>query len=163
MEDSLHFVKNIRAGVEQVFRFLTDPLLRQRWQVPANMSAKLHHFDRRVVGEYRLSLYYKGEAKLASGKTAALEDRYNASFLEIVPGKKIVQSEQLERPDPACRLPMGFEAQFQEIGKGTRLTLIFSQVPAVIDPVVHALGIRSALAKLAQLAERKAAKDVRAG
>ncbi len=163
MKDSLHFVKDIRAWVEQVFPFFTDPLALQRWQVPANMSAKLHHFDGRVGGGYRLSLFYKADAKLASGKTAALEDRYTASFLEIVPGKKIVQSVQFENPDPACRLPMAVEAQFREIRQGTRLTLIFSQVPVIIDPVVHALGIRSALEKLAQLAERKGAKDVRAG
>lgn len=48
----------IKAPPEVLYRAFTDPDALAVWQVPGDMTAKVHEFDARIGGGYRMSLFY---------------------------------------------------------------------------------------------------------
>ena len=61
----------IKAPREAIYRAFTDPDALEVWQAPGAMTGKIHEFDARVGGGYRMSLYYPTSEQEDRGKTSA--------------------------------------------------------------------------------------------
>ncbi len=48
----------IKARPEQLYEAFIDPAALPAWLPPAGMTGKIHEFDARVEGGYRMSLFY---------------------------------------------------------------------------------------------------------
>jgi len=48
----------IKAPSEILYRAFTDPSALAFWLAPGDMTGKVHEFDARVGGGYRMSLFY---------------------------------------------------------------------------------------------------------
>jgi uncharacterized protein YndB with AHSA1/START domain len=63
---------HINAPRAAVYRALLDPNAINKWKVPDGMSCRVHNFDARVGGKFRISLTY--ERPTGAGKTTAGTD-----------------------------------------------------------------------------------------
>jgi uncharacterized protein YndB with AHSA1/START domain len=129
----------INAPREAIYRAFTDPAALVVWQAPGEMTGKVHEFDLRVGGGYRMSLFYPATEEGMRGKTAAREDRYTARFVELAP-RRIAQAIAFETADPA-------------VAGGTEVTIAFENIPAGVRPEDNDAGTRSSLEKLARYVE----------
>jgi len=144
----------IKASPEKVYQAFTDPAALEIWQVPGEMTGKVHHFDLRTGGGYEMSLYYPEEDITSKGKTQEKEDRYFARFLELNP-EKIIEAIQFDTNDPLFAGEMIIEITFEEINGDTNLTMKFKNIPPGINPADNEAGTASSLEKLAEYVEEK--------
>jgi uncharacterized protein YndB with AHSA1/START domain len=145
--------RNIKTTADKIYKAITDPAMLVKWQVPGDMTAKVHRFDLRVGGGYEMSLFYPNGEIVRKGKTSVKEDKFTARFIEIVPNKKIVEAVRFESPDPKFAGEMMLEISLEPIAIGTRVTFLFNNIPVGIKPEDNEAGTASSLEKLAQLVE----------
>jgi uncharacterized protein YndB with AHSA1/START domain len=119
------------------------------------MTGKVHEFDARVGGGYRMSLFYPSTELENRGKTSAREDRYTARFLELTPPARIVEAITFDSEDPAFSGEMTMVVTFEEKDEGTEMTILFEHIPPGIRPEDNDAGTRSSLEKLARYVEQE--------
>ncbi len=145
--------KLIRATADKVFKALTDPGAIEIWQVPNDMTGKIHRYDFREGGGYEMSLYYPDTEKEMKGKSGEKEDKFSAEFVAIIPGTKIVEKVYFESDDPAFQEPMTMIIDLESVAGRTKVTFLFKDIPKGIKPEDNEAGTMSSLEKLAQLVE----------
>jgi uncharacterized protein YndB with AHSA1/START domain len=145
--------KVIKASPEKLYRAFTDPDALALWMAPGEMTAKVHHFNLKVGGGYEMSLFYPPSEKEDRGKTSRKEDRYTARFLELTPFKRIVQAIAFDSENPAFWGEMIMETLFDITDKGTRVTILFRNIPLGISLEDNKKGTRLTLQKLARYVE----------
>jgi uncharacterized protein YndB with AHSA1/START domain len=143
----------IHAPREPIYHAFTTPEALVVWQVPGDMSGKIHEFDLRPGGGYRMSLFYPATEEEMRGKTAEREDRYTARFVELTPPARIVQAISFETDDPAFTGEMIMTVTLEEQQTGTEVTIAFADIPPGIRPEDNDAGTRSSLEKLARYVE----------
>lgn len=143
----------VYAPREAVFRAFTDPDALATWLSPEQMTGRVHEFDGRVGGGYRMSLYYPESESAHRGKTAEREDRYSARFTEITPPSRIVQTITFDSADPAFAGEMIMTVDLEDRAGATEVTMYFDDIPHGIRPEDNDAGTRSSLAKLARFVE----------
>jgi uncharacterized protein YndB with AHSA1/START domain len=152
---STRTARHIQASRETVYRAFTDPASLEAWLSPGEMTGKVHAFDGRVGGGYRMSLFYPASEQDARGKTAEREDRYSTRFLELTPPARIVQAISFDTADPAFAGEMTMTVTLEERDGGTVVTILFEHIPSGIRPEDNDAGTRSSLEKLARYVEER--------
>lgn len=143
----------IKAPREALYRAFTDPAALAVWLSPGEMTGKVHEFDGRVGGGYRMSLFYPPSEQVSRGKTSEREDRFTARFVELTPPTRIVQAISFDSADPAFVGEMTMVVTFEESDGGTEVTIVFEHIPPGILPEDNEAGTRSSLEKLARYIE----------
>ena len=90
----------INARPEEIYDAFMDPVKLVAWLPPGEMTGKIHEFDGRVGGGYRMSLFYPPTESPFRGKTAEREDRVSVRFVELVPPRRIVEVISFHTSDP---------------------------------------------------------------
>jgi uncharacterized protein YndB with AHSA1/START domain len=140
----------INATQQKIYNALVNPRALEVWQAPEDMTAKVHNFDLRVGGGYQMSLFYPESEKEMSGKTSGKEDRFTARFTELVPNEKIVQAINFDTSNPDFSGEMIMEVNLEPVDNGTKVTIIFKDIPPGIKPEDNEAGTISSLKKLAK-------------
>lgn len=140
----------IPAPRDAVWRAFTEPDALERWQAPGDMTGKVHEWDLRVGGGYRMSLFYPESEPEGRGKTTGREDRYTARFLELEPPRRIVEAIVFDSADPAFGGEMTLTISLEEQDAGTLVTLDFENLPSGVRREDNDAGSRSSLEKLAR-------------
>jgi uncharacterized protein YndB with AHSA1/START domain len=143
----------IKAPREALYRAFTDPAALAAWLAPEGMTGKVHEFDARVGGGYRMSLYYPSSEQAYRGKTSEREDRFTARFVELTPPSRIVQAITFDTVDPAFSGEMVMVVALEERDGGTEVTILFENIPPGIRPEDNDAGTQSSLEKLARYIE----------
>ena len=143
----------IQAPREALYRAFTDPAALAVWLPPEGMTGKVHEFDGRVGGGYRMSLFYPSSEQVYRGKTSEREDRFTARFVELTPPTRIVEAITFDSEDPAFSGQMTMVVTFEDRDGGTEVTILFEQIPPGIRPEDNDAGARSSLEKLAHYVE----------
>lgn len=149
----------IRAPREAIYRAWTDPEALMVWQVPGEMTGRIHEFDTRVGGGYRMSLFYPASDSASRGKTAEREDRFTARFIELTPPSRIVEAITFDTDDPAFSGEMIMAVILEAGDGGTNVTVLFANIPPGINPEDNDAGTRSSLQKLATYVESESKSD----
>lgn len=140
--------KIIHGDIETVYNTFTDPKALTYWLAPHGMTGKIHHFDFKVGGKYEMSLFYNDSE--AAGKTSGNEDRFVATFDEIKPFEKLVQTINFLSDNSALKDEMIMEVYFEEVeANSTKVTIHFKNIPIDIDPKDNEEGTAQSLEKLA--------------
>jgi len=107
-----------------------------------------------------MSLYYNDNQ--TEGKTSGNEDRFFATFKEIVPHEKIVQTIHFDSDNDEFKGEMTMEIQINAIdNKTTEVIIIFNNIPTGINPKDNEVGTAQSLQKLADFIGRgKPKRDV---
>jgi uncharacterized protein YndB with AHSA1/START domain len=146
----------VNAPPEVVYRAFTDPEALAAWLSPGEMTGKVHAFDARVGGGYRMSLFYPASEQESRGKTAEREDRFTARFVELSPPTRIVQAITFDSPDATFAGEMTMIVTLEPRDGGTEVTIAFENIPPGIRPEDNEAGTQSSLEKLAHYVERTA-------
>lgn len=122
-----------------------------QWRVPEGMSARVHEFDAREGGRFRVSLTY--DEPTQAGKTASHMDTYHGRFVKLVPNELVVEVSEFETTDPALRGEMTITTSLAPTPGGSEVVVVHDGVPDAVPRADNETGMRMALAKLARLAE----------
>lgn len=145
--------KVIKAPRDALYRSFTEPAALAVWLAPGEMTGKVHDFDARVGGGYRMSLFYPASEQTARGKTAEREDRFTSRFVELTPRSRIVQAITFDTDDPAFSGEMTMDVTLEERDGSTEVTIVFEHIPPGIRPEDNELGTELSLEKLARYVE----------
>jgi uncharacterized protein YndB with AHSA1/START domain len=149
---STRIARHLDAPREKVYAALIDAQAVSRWKVPDGMTARVHSFDGREGGSYRVSLTY--DAPTSSGKTTAHTDTYHGRFVTLVPNERVVEAVEFETADPALRGEMTITTILSDAaGGGTDLVAVHDGLPPGVSPADNETGWQMSLAKLAALVE----------
>jgi uncharacterized protein YndB with AHSA1/START domain len=145
--------KVIQATPEKIYHAFTSPEALADWMAPGDMTGEVHRWDLKVGGGYEMSLHYPESDTTSKGKTSGKEDRYSAKFMELVPGRKIVQTINFNSDDQDLSGEMIMEVTLEPERSGTKVTIVFRNIPPGIRPEDNEAGTESSLEKLKELVE----------
>jgi uncharacterized protein YndB with AHSA1/START domain len=132
----------LRAPAERVYRAFVDPDALVKWLPPNGFTAKLHQFDAKVGGGYRMSF-----TNFTTGKSHS----FGVKYLELVPNERIRHTDKFD--DPNLPGEMQVTIGLKKVSVGTELGIVQEGVPEVIPPEACYLGWQESLVLLAQLVE----------
>lgn len=143
--------RHIRAPRARVYRALLDPESVQRWMVPDRMTSRVHSFEAREGGTFRISLTY--DLPTSVGKTSRRTDSFHGRFVRLVPDTEVVQVVEFETTDPTMQGEMTITYTLADAGGGTDLVGLHENLPPGVPPADNELGWRMSIEKLAGLVE----------
>jgi uncharacterized protein YndB with AHSA1/START domain len=135
----------IAASPDAIYAVFVDPEALMQWLPPGNMTGRILHFEPRSGGRYAFELTYTGEG---SGKSSARSDIAEGHFVELVPGRRIVQSVEFRSDDPAFAGTMIMTWSLEPRNGGTEVRVTAANVPAGISAEDHAAGMNGSLENL---------------
>jgi uncharacterized protein YndB with AHSA1/START domain len=147
---STHASQLVNAPPEAVWSAFVDPDVLVQWLPPAEMTGKVHEFDGRAGGGYRMSLFYPRTERMMRGKTAEREDRVNVRFVELDPPRRILEAVRFETDDPSLQGEMTIEVTLREAAGGTEVTFHCTDLPPGLLPEHNQAGSRLSLEQLAR-------------
>jgi uncharacterized protein YndB with AHSA1/START domain len=145
-----HISSVIRARPEELYAAFLDPTALSDWLPPGEMTGKIHEFDARVGGGYRMSLFYAPDEHAFRGKTSNGEDMVNVRFVELALSCRIVEAVSFVTTDPAFFGEMTLIATFEEVSGGTEITLVCKNLPPGLRAEDNEAGSRLSLEQLAR-------------
>lgn len=143
----------VEASPTVVYPALVDPDQLVAWLPPEGMTGRFERFDARVGGSYRLVLTYD-DATGGSGKADADHDVVEARFVELEPGRRVVQEVVFVSDDPAFAGTMTMAWELEPMDGATRVEITARDVPHGIAGEDHEAGMRSSLENLAKYLEQ---------
>lgn len=141
MPSTIRLHRVLNAPPERVYRAFTDADALAKWLPPHGFTAKVHEFDARVGGGYRMSF---------TNFTTGSSHFFRAEYTELVLNERVVHTDRFEDPN----LPglMTVTVTLKKVSCGTELNITQEGVPDVIPAEGCYLGWQESLAQLAQLA-----------
>ena len=143
----------IAAPPGAVYRALVDPEAVAVWMVPDGMTSRIHAFEAREGGAFRITLTY--DEPTGTGKTTSHSDTYHGRFLELSPDARVVQAIEFETDDPGMRGEMTVSYALTPVEGGTVLAASHERLPPGLSPADNEVGWRMSLEKLARLLARE--------
>ncbi|MGW7522312.1 SRPBCC domain-containing protein [Streptomyces sp. NPDC054783] len=143
--------RRVQAPPHAVYRALTDADAIAAWRVPAGMTARVHTFEARVGGTFRVSLTYDDAS--GTGKSGGHTDTYHGRFARLVPDALVVEVFDFETEDDAVRGTMTMTTTLTAADGGTDVEILHEGIPDDIPREDNERGTRMALDNLARLVE----------
>jgi len=152
--NSTRIGRRVNAPRAMVYCALLDPRAVAKWKVPDGMTCRIHEFDAREGGSFRISLTY--DAPTGTGKTTAHTDTYHGRFVKLVPNEQIVEVDEFETNDSAMTGEMTITFKLTDADGGTDVLAVHDNLPPGVSPADNETGWQMALDKLAALVEADA-------
>lgn len=132
----------LATSPEKVFRAFLDADAMAKWLPPYGFTCKVHHFEPKVGGTFRMSF---------SNFTTNTGHSFGGEYLEIVPNERIRYTDRFDDPN----LPGVIEVtvSLKAVSVGTEINIEQSNLPAAIPVEACYLGWQQSLAQLALLVE----------
>lgn len=143
----------IKAPRMKVYLAFLDPEAVAAWLAPDTMRSRVHTFDAREGGKFRISLTYLHPEDSQRGKSSGDTDTYHGRFAKLIPYEKIVEVIEFESQEPGFAGEMTMTVLLADVEGGTEVSLLYENVPMGIRPEDNEAGSRSSLQKLATLVE----------
>ncbi|MER6985159.1 SRPBCC family protein [Streptomyces carpinensis] len=143
--------RRVKAPPAAVYRVLVDPDAVAGWRVPDGMTGRVHEFDPREGGRFRVSLTYDDPG--VPGKSGARTDTYRGRFARLVPDELVVEVIEFESDDDALGGTMTMTTSLTEVQDGTEVVIRHEGIPDAVPRQDNELGTRMALDNLARLVE----------
>lgn len=130
------------APVEKVFKAFTDADAMAAWIPPYGFVCKVHSFDAKIGGLYKMSF-----TNFTTGKSHS----FGGEYLEIIPGELLKYNDQFD--DPNLPGQMITTIKLKTVLCGTELFVTQEGIPDVIPIEMCYLGWQESLDKLKRLVE----------
>jgi uncharacterized protein YndB with AHSA1/START domain len=150
---STRITRHIAAPRARVYRALLDAGEVATWMVPDGMTSRVHAFEAREGGTFRISLTY--DAPTATGKTSAHTDTYHGRFVRLMPDQQVVQVIEFETADPGMQGEMTITFTLVDAGGGTDLIAVHDGLPPGLSAADNETGWQMSLGKLVALVESR--------
>lgn len=139
----------IKASGDAIYEAFVKPESLVRWLPPEGATGEIRQFDAREGGRFELVLTFAA----APGKSSSHEDVVQGRFLQLVPGKRIVQAIDFVSDRPEFSGTMTMIWSLAPARDGTLVSILAEQVPIGIGRADHELGMASSLDNLARFVE----------
>jgi uncharacterized protein YndB with AHSA1/START domain len=136
-----------------VYRAILNEHAIAKWMVPNGMTSKVHVFEPREGGAFRISLTYDEPSR--TGKTNEHTDTYHGRFVKLVPNEQVVEVVEFETKDPAMQGEMTLTITLADADGGTDIVAVHDGLPPGVSPADNEVGWRMSLDKLAALVEAR--------
>jgi uncharacterized protein YndB with AHSA1/START domain len=146
---SMQVSRHVSAPRPAVYQALLDVGAITKWRVPAGMSSRVHEFDAREGGRFRVSLTY--DAPNSAGKSGPHTDTYHGHFVKLVPNEQVVEVLEFETTHAALLGMMTMTTTLTDADGGTDVVVLHEGVPDGVPPADNETGMQMALANLASL------------
>jgi uncharacterized protein YndB with AHSA1/START domain len=132
----------IRAPAERVYRAFLDADAMVKWLPPHGFTGRVHEFDARIGGIYKMSF-----TNLSTGHGHS----FGGKFLELVPNERIRHSDSFD--DPNLPGEMQTTINLKQVFCGTELSVVQEGIPEMIPVEACYMGWQESLSLLMQLVE----------
>jgi uncharacterized protein YndB with AHSA1/START domain len=132
----------LRATPERVYRAFLDADALAKWLPPNGFTGKVHRFDAKVGGGYRMSF-----TNFTTGKSHS----FGGTYLELKPNELIRYTNEFD--DAALPGKMQTTIRLTTVFCGTDLQVTQEGIPAAIPAEACYLGWQESLVLLAKLVE----------
>lgn len=140
--NSVHFHRVFRSTPEKVYRAFIDADAFARWLPPCGFTAKVHHFDARVGGAYKMSF---------TNFTTGNSHSFGGTYLELTPHKYIVYTAKFD--DPNLPGEMRTTVELAPVSCGVDIKIKQEGIPVMIPADACYLGWQESLQFLEKLVE----------
>lgn len=140
--NTIHLHRVFKAPPERVYKAFTDPDAMARWSAPHGFLCKVHEFEARVGGGYRMSF-----TNFGTGSSHTFGGRY----VEMDPPRLIRYTDKFD--DPHLPGEMSVTVTIRKVICGSEVTIEQVGVPEVIPAEMCYLGWQESLNQLANLVE----------
>jgi uncharacterized protein YndB with AHSA1/START domain len=132
----------LRTTPEKLYRAFLEADALAKWLPPHGFTCKVHQFDGRVNGAYKMSFtnFTTGESHSFGGK-----------YLELVPNESLRYTDRFDDPNLPGEIQV--TVQLKKVSAGTELNIVQEGVPDVIPAADCYVGWQDSLSQLAQLVE----------
>jgi uncharacterized protein YndB with AHSA1/START domain len=132
----------LRAPPERIYRAFLDPEALVKWLPPNGFTGKVHHFDPKIGGSYKMSF-----TNFSTGNSHS----FGGTFLELVPFERIRHTDKFD--DSNLPGEMQTTITLKKVFCGTELNIVQEGIPDAIPTEACYLGWQESLALLAKLVE----------
>lgn len=128
------------AKPEKVYKAFVDADAKARWLPPNGFTCKVHSFEPKVGGAYKMSF-----TNFTTGASHSLTGK----FVELVPGERVVYADKFD--DPNMPGEMVVTVTLKKVMVGTDIRIEQTNVPEAIPLEACYLGWQESLEYLAKL------------
>jgi uncharacterized protein YndB with AHSA1/START domain len=132
----------LRATPERVYRAFLTPDAMAKWLPPYGFTCKVHHFDARVGGTYKMSF-----TNFSTGNGHS----FGGEYLELIPNQRLRYTDRFD--DPNLSGEMLTTVSLQQVSCGTEIAIVQEGLPEIIPVEGCYLGWQESLEQLARLVE----------
>lgn len=142
MSNTIKLHRVLKAPTDRVYKAFTDPDAKCRWLPPYGYVAKVHEYDLKEGGVYKMSFtnFRTGGSHSWSGK-----------YLELKPNQIIRYTDKFD--DPNMTEEMQVTVTLKEVLCGTEISITQENIPPQIPVEFCYLGWQESLTQLALLVE----------
>ncbi|KCZ50247.1 hypothetical protein HY3_15480 [Hyphomonas pacifica] len=138
--------RKIGASAAEIYDAMLHPDALEFWLVPDGIQARVVAFSPRPGGHYRLQMETGGERDEAEIWSSA--KHMEARYLDLVPGKCIVQAVEFATYDPRFQGAMRLSWLLSAVADGTKVTIRAENAPDGLSAESHEAEMTASLAKL---------------
>jgi uncharacterized protein YndB with AHSA1/START domain len=142
MPNTVRLHRVLRSKPERVYRAFLEPDALVKWLPPNGFTAKVHHFEPRVGGTYKMSF---------RNFTTGHSHSFGGEYLELVPNERIRHTDVFD--DPNLPGEMQVAVSIKPVLVGVELQIVQEGIPDAIPLEACYLGWQESLILLAQLVE----------
>lgn len=132
----------IRTSPEKLYRAFTDADAKAKWLPPHGFTCKVHQYEPKVGGTYRMSF---------TNFTTGNSHSFGGEFLELVPHERLRWTDKFD--DPNLPGVIRVTVTLRQVSVGTELKIEQEGLPDVIPEEGCHLGWQDSLEQLAKLVE----------
>ena len=132
----------LRTTPEKVYRAFTDADAMCRWLPPYGFVGKMHAFDAKVGGGFKMSF-----TNFGTGHSHG----FGGTFLELVPHERLRYTDKFDDPNLPGEITV--TVTLKAVLCGTEVNIEQAGIPEVIPAEMCYLGWQESLAQLAHLVE----------
>ena len=132
----------LRATPERIYRAFLDADALAKWLPPNGFTGKVHHFDAKVGGAYKMSF---------TNFTTGQSHSFGGTYHELRPDERIRYADKFD--DPKLLGEMQTTIALKQVFCGTELKITQEGVPGAIPAEACYLGWQESLTLLAKLVE----------
>jgi uncharacterized protein YndB with AHSA1/START domain len=132
----------LRATPERVYRAFLDADAMVKWLPPNGFTGRVHHFEAKVGGTYKMSF---------TNFTTGHSHSFGGEYLELIPNERIRHTDKFD--DPNLPGVMQTTISLKKVLVGTDIDIVQEGIPEVIPLEACYLGWQESLALLAKLVE----------
>jgi len=132
----------LRAAPQRIYRAFLDADAMAKWLPPYGFTCKVHHFEGRVGGTFKMSF-----TNFSTGNGHS----FGGEYRELVPDERIRYTDKFD--DPNLPGEMEVTVALRAVSCGTEVNITQAGVPDVIPLEMCYLGWQESLVQLAHLVE----------
>jgi uncharacterized protein YndB with AHSA1/START domain len=141
-ENTVRLHRVFATKPEKLFRAFLDADAMAKWLPPHGFTCKVHHFEGKVGGTFRMSF-----TNFTTGNSHA----FGGEYLEVVPNERVRYTDKFE--DPILPGVMEVTVSLRAVACGTEINIEQANLPTVIPVESCYLGWQQSLNQLAALVE----------